>query len=101
MHGEFTAAARSIAMRCAIAAMHLDEAPYNRQADAQAALGSVHAALSMLEQVKHTRLQFFTHADAAIANAYDDVFAGALGAYAHLAPFGSKLDGVAEQVADD
>src|SRR5262249_6823615 len=100
MDGELTAVARGIDIGRAIASVHVDEAPHDRQSDPQPASRSIQAAFPLREQIKHARLQFLAHADAAITNAYDGVRADALGAHADLAAFGRELNGVAEHVTD-
>ena len=67
-HHELAAAAGAGAARRDAAAVHLDQAAHQRQADAQAALRAAVARIGLHEHVEHARQRLGGNADAGVAH---------------------------------
>ena len=95
------AASGAGAVRADAAAVQFDQAPHQRQADAQAALRAVDRDGALHEHVEHVRQQFGRNAHAGIAHAQHHVLAFVPQADIDVAAAGRVLEGVVEQVGDD
>ena len=75
MYDEFTPQTAARAVCLDTPAVQLDQAPHERQPDAQATKGPVEGPLRLYEQVKYVRQHFRADADATITYPQDDLAA--------------------------
>ncbi len=81
--------------------MHFDEASDQREADAEAALGTVKRAVALHEEVEYAREQVFGDSNAGVADVDSDLVAFANGIQPNTAAGIGVLSGVIEQIGED
>src|SRR5262245_15946199 len=99
--GEGRALSFACARRLDLAAVHLDQLLYQRQAQAQAAVTARVRSVLLSEAVKNAGQEFGRNAFARVAHGERQARPRALECHFHSPAFGREFDGVGEQVPDD
>lgn len=98
---EFTALRPSAAEDLDMAAVHLDQAPDQRKADAEATACAIRHGAHLREQLEDRRLRVGRYADAVVLHPEADRFAPLFDPKPHVAAVFGVLVCIADQVAED